>query len=91
MWAVHGVLSEVTTGDIEVDGSHSIALDWTLARWQPWTIPFPLLLLPQKYYLKPWEILSQMSQTHNIIIIMLIYSDTFDNMLILQVKTTRWP
>ena len=46
VWAVHGVLSEVTTGDIEVDGSHSIALDWTLARWQPWTIPFPLLLLP---------------------------------------------
>ena len=46
---------------------------------------FCLYLLPQKYYLKPWEILSQMSQTHNIIIVMLIYSDIFDNMLI------HWP
>ena len=36
---------------------------------------FCLYRLPQKYYLKPWEILSQISQSHNIIIVMLIYSN----------------
>ena len=42
VWAVHGVLYKVS----EVYGGHCIALDVMLSRWQPWTIPFPLLLLP---------------------------------------------
>ena len=47
VWAaVHGVQYKVTAGDSEVCGGHCIALDVMLSRWQPWTIPFPLLLLP---------------------------------------------